>query len=57
MSLLLRSYIYDVICMGAWQTVYAMLHQFFNDIRNFFKTQTCACFTKRALDALLEEGI
>ena len=30
--------IYDVICIGAWQTVYAMVHQFFNDIRNCFYT-------------------
>ena len=28
--------IYDIICIAAWQTVYAMLHQFFNDISNFF---------------------
>ena len=28
--------IYDVICIGAWQTVYVMFHQFFNDIRNCF---------------------
>ena len=28
--------IYDVICIGAWQTVYAKFHQLFNDIRNCF---------------------
>ena len=28
--------IYDAICIGACQTEYAMLHQYFNDIRNCF---------------------
>ena len=36
--MLLPYHIYDIFGIGAWQTVYAMLHQFFNDItnRNFF---------------------
>ena len=28
--------LFDVICIGAWQKVYAMFHQFFSDIRNCF---------------------
>ena len=34
-SQLLLYQIYDLIGIGAWQTVYAMLFKFFNDITNW----------------------
>ena len=41
---MLQLQIYDIIGIGAWQTVYAMLHQLFNDITTeILSTVTSAC--------------
>ena len=35
MSYLLQLFFFDIISIGAWQTVYAMLSEIFNDVRTY----------------------
>ena len=46
-SWLLRYHIYDIIGIGAWQEVYAMLHQNFNDITNWKSVDRTSDFLKQ----------